>query len=234
MDSYNAFQIEKFTSISGNILRNIPEEIQRSLERQLILRNYKKGQNIFLEGSFPAGVYILNKGLVKKYKTDHYGKQHIFSICIAGEMLGYSALLCNEPYPDSASAIETSELGFIPKEFFLKAVMNSNALMLNLMSSLSHEFGVMINSINVFAQLSVRERLAITLLILTEKLKIKPSDERVEICLSRKDLASIVGTATETLSRLLKELKKDGIIEVTYRTIVVIRFGSLIEMSRFV
>lgn len=233
MDTNDTFPIEKFTSKSGNILRNIPDEISIHLENHMVDRTYKRGQNVFLEGSFPAGIFILKEGMVKKYKTDHFGKEHIISICVADELLGYSALLCNEPYPDSAAAIETSVLGFLSKDFFLETLGTSNILMMNLLTSLSHEFGVMVNSVNVFAQMTVRERLALILLILTEKFRKNSGKGQVEIMLSREDLASMVGTATETLVRLLQELKKEGIIEINVRAITVKKFKDLVVMSKF-
>jgi CRP-like cAMP-binding protein len=233
MDTNDTFPIDKFTSKSGNILRNIPDEIRIQLENHIVDRTYRRGQNVFLEGSFPAGIFILKEGMVKKYKTDHFGKEHIISICVADELLGYSALLCNEPYPDSAAAIETSVLGFLSKDLFLETLSTSNILMMNLLTSLSHEFGVMVNSVNVFAQMTVRERLALILLILTEKFRKNSGNGQVEIMLSREDLASMVGTATETLVRLLQELKKEGIIEINARAITVKKFKELVVMSKF-
>jgi CRP-like cAMP-binding protein len=170
---------------------------------------------------------------VKKYKTDHAGKEHLLSLCSEGELLGYSALLCDEPYPDSITAVETSSLGFLPKEVFLKATNESNALMSCLLSSLSHEFGVMVNSVMIFAHMSVRERLALTLLILSEKFRKKNKSNLVEITMSREDLANMVGTATETLVRLLQEFKKEEIIEINGKKISVLKTKTLIEMSKF-
>jgi CRP-like cAMP-binding protein len=233
MDTNDIFPIDKFTSKSGNILCNIPDDIRVRLENHMVDRTYKRGQNVFLEGSFPAGIFILKEGMVKKYKTDHFGKEHIISICVADELLGYSALLCNEPYPDSAAAIETSVLGFLPKDFFLETLSTSSLLMMNLLTSLSHEFGVMVNSVNVFAQMTVRERLALILLILTEKFRKNSGKGQVEIMLSRDDLASMVGTATETLVRLLQELKKEEILEINARAITVKKFKELVVMSKF-
>jgi len=233
METIVTFPIEKFTSKSGYILRNMPENIRNQMEQQMVDRTYRKGQTVFLEGSFPAGIFILKEGMVKKYKTDHYGKEHIISICVADELLGYSALLCNEPYPDSGAAIETSVLGFLSKEFFLETLNSSNTLMMNLLSSLSHEFGVMVNSVNIFAQMTVRERLALILLVLTEKFRKHPGNGPIGINLSREDLASMVGTATETLVRLLQEMKKEGIVDIKVRTITVRKFKERIVMSKF-
>lgn len=233
METNDLIHLEKFTSKSDSIFKNIPTDLRLYLESQMIDRTYKKGQPIFLEGSYPAGIYYLKEGLVKKYKTDHAGKEHVLSLCSEGELIGYSALLCNEPYPDSTAAVETSRLGFLPKEIFLKATNESNSLMSCLLTSLSHEFSVMVNSVMVFAHMSVRERLSLTLLILSEKFKKKNKSDLVEIVLSRDDLANMVGTATETLVRLLQELKKEGIIEIDKKKISILKAKTLIEMSKF-
>lgn len=233
MNTKDLFQIEKFTSKSDTIFKNIPSELRLFLEGQMIDKTFRKGQPIFLEGSYSSGIFYLKEGLVKKYKTDHAGKEHILSLCSAGELIGYSALLCNEPYPDSASAIETSKLGFIPNEVFLKATNESNELMLCLLSSLSHEFSVMVNSVMVFAHMTVRERLALTLLILSAKFRKKDKADLVEIVLSREELANMVGTATETLVRILQEFKKEGIIEINAKKIRLLKAKTLIEISKF-
>ena len=233
METNDLIHLEKFTSKSDSIFKNIPTDLRLFLESQMIDKTYRKGQPIFLEGSYPAGIYYLKEGLIKKYKTDHAGKEHVLSLCSEGELIGYSALLCNEPYPDSTAAVETSKLGFLPKEIFLKATNESISLMSCLLSSLSHEFSVMVNSVMVFAHMTVRERLSLSLLILSEKFRKKNKSDLVEIVLSREDLANMVGTATETLVRLLQELKKEGIIGIDGKKITVLKGKTLIEMSKF-
>lgn len=225
--------IDKFTSKSDSILKNIPVEIRQRIEKRMLIRTYRKGQNIFLEGSYPAGIFYLKEGMVKKYKTDNSGKEHILYLCSTGELLGYPALLCNEPYPDSASALEISRLGFISRELFLKFMNESNELMLTLLSSLSHEFSVMVNSVTVFARMTVRERLALILLILSAKFKKKNSSKPVEIILSRQDLANMVGTAPETLIRLLQVFRKDKVIDLKAKNIVILDPKELMAMSKF-
>ncbi|MFN8206321.1 MAG: cyclic nucleotide-binding domain-containing protein [Bacteroidales bacterium] len=118
MRGLDHFPIEKFTSRNDSILKDLSAPLRKNIEQLMIDRSYKKGQNIFLEGSFPAGIFYLREGLVKKYKTDQVGKEHILYLCSSGELLGYSALLCHESYPDSVSALEPSVLGFIPKKSF--------------------------------------------------------------------------------------------------------------------
>lgn len=233
MSKTEAFPIEKFTSKSDSIFKNIPIEVKSELEKHMVEKTVKKGQNLFLEGSFPAGIFYLKEGLVKKYKTDHFGKEHILYLCSNGDLLGYSALLCNEPYPDSAAAIETSKLGFISKEYFLKTLYESQELMINLLSSLSHEFSILTNSITVFAHMTVRERLALILLILMATFKKKTDTEPVEILLSREDLSNMVGAATESVVRLIQEFKKEELIQTMGKKIIILKPKELIMISKF-
>ena len=228
-----SFPIEKFTSRSEYIFKNIPAEIRQRIEDQMVDKIYRKGQNIFLEGLYPSGIFYLKEGLVKKYKTDHTGKEHILYLCAPGELMGYPALLCHEPYPDSAAALELSKLGFVSRDLFMKSLSESTELMFSVLSSLSHEFGVMVNSVTVFAGMTVRERLALNLLLLAEKFKRINPVNPVEIVLSREDLANMVGTATETVVRLLQELKKSGSIELIGKKIVILNPKELVEISKF-
>jgi len=227
------FPIDKFTSKSDSILKGLPPVITETIDSMMVDKTFKKGQSIFTEGSYPAGIFYIKEGMVKKFKTDHNGKEHVLYLCSTGELLGYSALLCNETYPDSAVALEPSKLGFIPNEAFLRILSQSAELMMGILSSLSHEFGVLVNSVRVFAHMSVKERLALTLLILAEKFKKGEETVGTEIHLSREDMANMVGTAVETLVRLLAELKKEGIISTNGRTIKLLKPMELIVISKF-
>jgi CRP-like cAMP-binding protein len=82
---------------------------------------------------------------------------------------------------------------------------------------MSHEFGVMVNTITVMAHKPLRERLALYLLILEERYR----SDNTEIVLPREDLANIIGTARESLGRLLKEFKEDGLIEINGKAITI-------------
>jgi CRP-like cAMP-binding protein len=233
METFEKFPIDKFTSKSDSILKDIPTELRLQLEHYMVDKVYRKGQNLFVEGLYPSGIYFLKEGLVKKYKTDHTGKEHILYLCANGEILGYSALLCQEPLPDSATAIEETRIGFIHKDVFLRTIAESPVLMRTLLTSLSHEFGVMVNSVTIFASMTVRERLALTLLILTEKFKRRRPEASGEITLLREDLANMVGTATETVVRLLQELKRGGSIQMSGKSIIVINHKELVEISKY-
>lgn len=193
---------------------------------------YKKGEIIFREGGIPTGIFYIKTGRVKKYKATVKGGEQIFYICGVGELLGYHALLGEEYYPDSTATIENSEITFIPKENFLQVLRSSTALSNGLLKALGHEFSLFINNITNLATKSVRERLAFNLLILEEKFKLadKP-DIPSEIVLSRTDLANMVGTAKETLVRLLHEFKDDKLIETTGKSIRIINRKGIIKAA---
>ena len=193
---------------------------------------YKKGETIFREGTFPAGIYYIATGKVKKYKMDNEGRERIIYVANAGEILGYHAILATGDYPDSAASLEESSLYFIPREDFLKSLDQSEVLSRRLLRTLSHEFVVMANNLAAFAQRTVRERLALQLIILREKYKtgLIPG-QPVEINLGRDDLASLVGTAREHVVRTLTEFKNEGIVETRGRKIIVTDLAGLIGIA---
>jgi len=214
------FPFDKFNFKSDSILEGLPEEDLHLIKKNMVTHIYKKGEILFREGSYPTGIYFIKKGKVKKYKTDKEGKEQIFYVCRKGELLGYHALISDEKFSDTASTIEESKIAFIPKDDFLFVVQSSPILSHRLLKVVSHEFGVLINSIAVFAQKTVRERLALSLLLLRDKFQKENQDTPVEVDLSRDDLAKFVGTARETLVRLLHDFKEEGLIETNGRKII--------------
>ena len=212
----------------------LSEDEKVFLESSMVSHVYKKGQIIFRGGMTPSGIYLLTSGKVKKYTIGDDGKPHIFYICNSGEVLGYHALLGEESYPDYAETLEDSTLSFIPKDVFLSLLDQSKGLSRKLLKSLSHEFTVFIHSTTVFAQKTVRERLALALLMLKEKYTEKGAQEKpVEITISRDDLANIIGTAKETLVRLLHDFKEEQIIETKGRTIRILHPAKLVRIANF-
>jgi CRP-like cAMP-binding protein len=214
------FLSENFRLNKDQIFEGLTAEERDTLMGSGVTHAYKKGEIIFREGGIPTGIFYVKTGMVKKYKATVNGGEQIFYVCGEGELLGYHALLGEEYYPDSAATIDNSEITFIPKEDFLHVLRSSTVLSNGLLKALGHEFSLFINNITNLATKSVRERLAFNLLILEEKFKI-PEKPNVpsEINMSRTDLANIVGTAKETLVRLLHDFKRDGLIESNGRII---------------
>jgi CRP-like cAMP-binding protein len=223
---------ERFIFNSNSAFSNLPEHIKEDVLSQMIVKQFKKGQNVFTEGTYPAGIYFIKKGKVKKYKSLNGGREQIIYVCCEGELLGYAAFLSEEWYPDSAAALTEAIIGFISKDKLLRFLDQYDELSKMMMKNLSHEFGVLVNVIATNAQKTVRERVALTLLILYEKFKDNVNENNdVEIVLTRADFANIVGTAVATLVRLLHDFKEEQLIRTQGRKIVILNKYQLLEIA---
>jgi CRP/FNR family transcriptional regulator len=193
---------------------------------------YRKGQILFHEGTRPLGVYCINKGKIKLYKLGNEGKEQIIQLAKQGDILGYRAMISEEVYPVSAETLEESQVCFIPKQDFLQMIADNHELYARLFKHACHELGLMAQNVTNLAQKTVRERLAITLIMLKETYGVDPGEEdKVVINLTREDLANIVGTATETLIRLLHDFKEDLIITTKGRKIILENERELIRIA---
>lgn len=186
---------------------------------------YKKNQPLFIEGSFPRGVYCLNQGKVKVFARGDEGKEQIIHIAKEGEIIGFRAMFSGDPYRVSATTLEECNICFIAKEEFLDMIDNNTSLRNGIIKELSKELGDRALFITNMAQKSVRERLAFALLLLGD---IYGSDP---INLTREDMANFVGTATETLIRLLKDFKEEGVIEIHTRKLEILDREKLFKIS---
>lgn len=186
---------------------------------------FKKQQSLFLEGSFPRGVFCINQGMVKIFQRGDEGKEQIIHIAKSGEMVGFRAMFSEEPYKVAAETLEESNICFIGKDDFLNMMDSNPVLRKGIIKELSKELSDRADFITNMAQKSVRERLAFTMILLMDIYNPEP------INLSREDLANFVGTATETLIRLLKDFKEEGIIEVHTRKITVLNKEKLFSLA---
>ncbi|HEY4198125.1 MAG TPA: Crp/Fnr family transcriptional regulator [Mucilaginibacter sp.] len=228
------FPIDKWNFESQSVLTDLPIDDLVLLNANKTEQTYKKGEIIFREGTQPSGIFYIVSGKVKKYKVDKEGKEQIIYVANTGELLGYHAVLAEDRYPDFAAVLEESIIAFIPKENFLDAIYQSDVLNRRLLKTLSHEFAVLANSLTLFAQKSVRERLALQLIIMREKYKVnfKPGMP-VEINMSRDDLSSLVGTVRENVIRMLSQFKDEGILETKGRKIIVLDVKKLIAIADY-
>ena len=201
----------------GIDLSRIEEIHKNSTQKRL-----KKNQIIFLEGTRPLGVYSITSGRIKIYKTGVEGKDQIIQILKSGDLMGYRAMLSEEQYPVSAETLEDTTLCFIPKKDFIEAMSSNSDLTKEVIKSLSKDLTNMADSITVLAQKPVRERLAGALMVLIDTYDIDESKGVSNgINLTREDLANMIGTATETLIRLLHDFKDEQLIETQGRKILI-------------
>jgi CRP-like cAMP-binding protein len=222
------FELSKYYYKSPDIFAQLPEPELDLLKANLKLKRIRKKKILFRQGSYPAGMYILIKGKLKLYQVTGE-KESILYFYTAGDITGFRPILCNETHPLSAAALEDAQYYFISRTVFLKLLRSSPSLSNFLLESLGHEFSVWVNNMSVFSNLIVRERIALALLKLNEIYKTETSEYAV-ISLSRSDFASYVGTAKESLVRLLGDFKKRNIISTKGKKITILNLAALYEM----
>ncbi|MHA7128940.1 Crp/Fnr family transcriptional regulator [Algoriphagus namhaensis] len=196
--------------------------------------SHKKGQILYYEGTKPLGIFCIKSGVVKVYKTASNGKEQIIHLAKSGDFLGYTALLSEENYTNSATIIEEATICFIPRDAFLNTLFANTPFFKRITKALSHELGVMEEKLTDSTQKSIRERLAYILLQLSHSFGVEGDNSRkIDLILSREEIAGLVGTATESVIRLLSEFKKDEMIELEGKKIIIKDPKGLARLSDF-
>ncbi|MBT3209162.1 MAG: Crp/Fnr family transcriptional regulator [Bacteroidetes bacterium] len=182
---------------------------------------YKKGKIIFRENYRTNGCYCVHSGVVKMYKSGVDGKEQIIRFAQKGDIIGFRSLLCNEVACTTAKIIEDATLCFIPAPTIFSLLKSNSAFSIELMKFSCKELGEANKYITDIAQKTVRERLAEVLLLLKKSFDLD-DEKTLQISLTREEIANIVGTATESVIRLLSEFKSDNLIELNGRKIKII------------
>lgn len=179
-----------------------------------VFNTYKKGQTLFVQGNHPFGIYCISKGNIKLTKTGADGKETIVRIVQGGDILGHRSLFTDDDYMATATAMEDTEVCFIDKKFILKVIQNNPSVALNVINKLSRDMGSAERKLSSLHQKNVRERLAELILSLKATHGVKIDGRwKIELKLTREEMATIIGTANETLIRFMTEFKDAGIIE---------------------
>ncbi|MBW4360769.1 Crp/Fnr family transcriptional regulator [Flavobacterium taihuense] len=179
----------------------------------------KKGENIFEEGENVNGIFCIKDGVCKLTKLSPNGKDHIVKLVSKGELLGQRSMISDEPANLSAVALEDMQVCFIPKNEILGFFDKNNQFSMNVMKTICGDLKSADEHMVNMAQKSVKERLAETLVYLHETFGTN-TDSTLKIQLSRDELASMIGTATESCIRLLSDFNKLGLIELVGKKIV--------------
>jgi CRP-like cAMP-binding protein len=183
------------------------------LSAHKVENTFKKGQTLFVEGNPPYGMYCISSGNIKVTKMGSDGKDTIVRIATDGDVLGHRSIFTEKSYSATATAMQDTTVCFIDKKFILGLIKENPSVASNLMSKLSRDLGASENKIASFSQKNVRERLSELLLLLKESHGVEEDGGYLlDIKLTREEMASIIGTATETLIRFMSELKEEGIV----------------------
>ena len=230
----NRQNCESCTCFSETFFSNLEKEELTAFNEKKSCFKYKKGQSIFTQGTKPNGVFCLSKGKIKIYKTGSYGKEQIIRFVLPGQIIGIRSFFGERNYSSTAVAIEDSQMCFISRQDFQALLDKYNNIPIKVISHLSDLLDEANEKITSLAQKPIRERLAETLYNLNYLFKpeTKVAEKQcTEISLSRQDMANLVGTATETVIRLLSEFKKENLIMINGRKITILNPESLYRIA---
>ncbi|MEP7254466.1 MAG: response regulator [Ferruginibacter sp.] len=184
------------------------------------VNHYKKKQTIYSEGNHPNRLYYIEKGKVKTFKTNDAGKELTVGLFNEGDFFGYTALLEETVYKETAEAIEDTDIAIIPKEEFESLLMGNKEVTHKFIKLLANNITEKENQLLGLAYNSLRKRVADALLTLQLKYH-KEGQDKFSIHISREDLANIAGTATESLIRTLSDFKSEQLIEIKDGNIII-------------
>ncbi len=182
---------------------------------------YKKKQLIYSEHNRPTSLFYVQKGKVKTYKTNENGKALVLGLYNEGEFLGHTALLEDCNYHETAVAIEDTVLAVIPKEDFDLLINNSHEISRKFIQLLAQNISEKENQLLGMAYNSLRKKVADALLTLCKKYNTNNA-EKFQIEITRENLASIAGTATESLIRTLGDFKDENLISIRESVITIL------------
>jgi CRP-like cAMP-binding protein len=215
---------------SNTIFKHLtPEELEK-VNFEKATEHYKRGSIIYREGSRINGCYCLQNGIIKVFKTGIDGKEQIIRFARTGDIIGFRSVLSNELACTTAEVLEDASLCYIPSDTLVYLVKNNGNFSMELMKLTCKELGDANTYITDIAQKTVRERLAEILIHLKNDFGLDDNNI-LQISLTREELANIVGTATESVIRLLSEFKQDQLIELNGRKIKILDEPGLIRIG---
>ncbi len=192
------------------------------------IRTYPKGKVIYKEGEHSHNIYLIIKGVVKSHKIEKNGKELITALYKSEDFLGLTSLADNLPYQETATAVDDVKLAGISKIKVKNIIGKDQNMSLELMGVLTKNISEIKEQLLHMAYSSVRKKTAQTILQFTRIMNIASRDA---ITISRSDLASGAGVATESLIRALSDFRKKGLIEIEDRKIKILQLKALEEMK---
>lgn len=219
-----------FKRLIANVLffKGLSEDELDEIQRIAVERSYPRNQIIFSEGEEGRGFFLIVDGRVKVFKVSPDGKEKILHILGPGEPVGQVAVFAGESFPAHAQAIRDTRTLFFGRNAFVALIHEKPSLALNMLAILSNrlrEFTIQIENLSLK---EVPARLAAYLLYLAEEQK---QDSRVTLKITKAQLASVIGTIPETLSRIFARMAQAGYIQVDGKTIRLLDAEALADLA---
>ena len=215
--------------ISESLLfKGLPDHQIKQVRAIAVEKKIVKSETIFTEGEDAVGFYLVVEGMVKVFKSSLEGKEQILHILGPGEPFGEVPVFIGEKFPASAEPIMNSCFLFFPREDFVNLIAGNPSLALNMMAVLSLRLRQFAAQVENLSLKEVPARLAGYLIYLSQE---QDNRDFVTLDISKGQLASLLGTIPETLSRIFSKMSKQGFIQVNDRTIMLLDHEGLEELS---
>jgi CRP/FNR family transcriptional regulator len=198
------------------LFQGLPPKQLEDIAGIAVEKTFQRGETIFFEGDKGIGFYMVGEGKVKIFKVSPAGKEHILHIFGEGEPFGEVPVFHGQPFPANAEALVKTRSIFFPRDRFIQLVEANPSIALNMLAVLSMRLRRFASQIESLSLKEVPTRLANYLIYLSEE---QDNDEVVELDISKGQLASLLGTIPETLSRIFAKMSDEGLIRVNGRTI---------------
>jgi len=228
--SQEIFNPETINLRSFEIFKGLTDTELEQLNQNLVCNTHKRGSIIYNEGSRINGSFIVVSGILKIYKTGFDGKEQIIRFAKEGDLIGFRSIISEELACTTAKVIKDAVLCYFPGDVMTAFIKGNSEFAMALMRLSCRELGESNKYLTDIAQKTVRERLAEVLLLLMDTFDLD-EDNTLRITLTREELANMVGTATESVIRLLSEFKADNLIELNGRKIKLLDIPKLIKIG---
>ena len=210
------------------LFQGLPRKQHEDLSMIVVDQVFKRGQAIFSEGDEGNGFYVMISGRVKVFKLSPEGKEQILHFFGPGEPFGEVAVFAGKNFPANAETLAESRVFFFPRLAFIELIGKNPALALNMMAVLSSRLRRLTNLVEDLSLKEVPGRLAAYLLLLSEKNK---RAMKIELEVSKNQLASLLGTIPETLSRILARMTREKLINLDGKKVDIVNRKALEELA---
>jgi CRP/FNR family transcriptional regulator, cyclic AMP receptor protein len=200
---------------------NLPLPAAQRLNEIKSTAVYSKGTMLFLEGQRPRGVFVLCMGKAKLSTSSREGKTIITKIAEAGDLLGLNAMISNVPYEVTAEMMEPGQANFIPREPLILMMREFPEVALRIAQQLSRNYFAAHEEIRTLGLATSSERFAKLLLQWSLKTTQDNGSSQIKLTLTQEEIAEVIGTTRETVTRLFADFKRKQLLQVQGATLVI-------------
>ncbi len=210
------------------IFQGLPHEQLVAVAQIARIQSYAKGELLFHQGDEGTGFFIVQSGRVKVFQLSSQGREQILHIFGRGDHFAEVPAFDGHSFPASAAALEQSSVLFFPRQFFLQLLEQTPLLAINMLSSYARHLRRLSQLVDTLSLHEVPGRLATYLVQLRAQ---QGQAQQFELDVSKGQLASLLGTIPETLSRVFYKLSREGILTVEGSTVTLLDPSRLLELA---